>query len=287
MLCSNELETVIDKEYFPAELGNRIMRFVPEFSYSNGDILKSSVSYKTNFSIKYVIEGYESYLIDGKYKKLQPGDVLLVNSQRDVDVECYADCLSIFIDDGLIRNISRELFGHAVNEDMILNRCNSLLIPKENLSRVWSTLLNHPNVILCEEFYYEIASIFLTSFIPEHHLQDKFMCKHDHKAQSIKAKLDQAKKYIYGHIDETINLAQIAQYSGVSKYQLIRRFNQLYGTTPMRLHTWLRHNRAKELIKSKKLSLTEISCLLNYPDLFTFSKQFKRLSGINPSHLRS
>ena len=111
-------------------------------------------------------------------------------------------------------------------------------------------------------------------------------CKQRTTSERIKTKLDEAKEFIYAHANGPLKLDQVANHVGISKYLLLRQFNQLHGITPIRLHTWLRHIRAKELIQNHGANLTEVAELLSYPDVFTFSKQFKRLSGMKPSDLK-
>ena len=57
------------------------------------------------------------------------------------------------------------------------------------------------------------------------------------------------------------------------------------GQYPNHIFGNISNEAAGELIKQGALSITEISLHCNFPDLFTFSKAFKRRYGISPSRM--
>jgi AraC family transcriptional regulator len=86
----------------------------------------------------------------------------------------------------------------------------------------------------------------------------------------------------------TINeVNEISIASNLSEFHFFRSFKQAYGITPYQYLLNKRLELANELISKKDISITDISMHCNFPDLFTFSKAFKRRYGISPSVLRN
>ncbi|WP_223786617.1 helix-turn-helix transcriptional regulator [Marinicella meishanensis] len=283
---ADQLELVMDEMYFPEKLGNKVLRFVSNQMDEQGRIMQSSVAYQSIFSLKYVIEGHEEYTINGHKKWIQAGDTLLVNNRRDVAVKCSADCFSVFIDDQVMEALGMALFDQELQSLKPFSRAHCLPLHSAHLTRIWHQLLRRPQAVLGEEFYLELGLVFMTAFMTHEEAWHKLACQMKRTSKRIRDQLDEAKEFIYAHAHAPLNLAQVARQVGTSKFVLLRRFKQLYGITPIRLHTWLRHNRAKHLIQHHGTNLTDVAECLGYPDVYTFSKQFKRLSGIKPSDLK-
>ena len=79
---------------------------------------------------------------------------------------------------------------------------------------------------------------------------------------------------------------EVSVTSNLSEFHFFRSFRQAYGTTPYQYLLNKRLEFSRTLITQGNMSLTEISMHCNFPDLFTFSKAFKRHYGISPSQLR-
>jgi AraC-like DNA-binding protein len=91
-------------------------------------------------------------------------------------------------------------------------------------------------------------------------------------------------------IDEnylTINeMNEVAVASNLSEFHFFRSFRQAYRITPYQYVLNKRLTCAMELLQKGNISVTEVSMHCNFPDLFTFSKAFKRRYGIPPSRMK-
>lgn len=83
-------------------------------------------------------------------------------------------------------------------------------------------------------------------------------------------------------VDEKVLLPDIAKEMGMSYRSFRRLFESILGISPGQYLIKLRIERAKDLLESGKAP-REVAELLNYPDVYTFSRQFKRFSGISPA----
>lgn len=91
-----------------------------------------------------------------------------------------------------------------------------------------------------------------------------------------------AKKLILERLSETIEVAELASACALSRSHFSRAFKCTTGLSPQ---DWIRHQRiarAKHLIRSTDLSLTQISLECGFCDQAHFCHMFTRSEGINP-----
>ncbi len=89
------------------------------------------------------------------------------------------------------------------------------------------------------------------------------------------------------HIDEGIEINQIAKELGVGYTYLLGIFRQYTGLTPYKYFLQLRIHRAKDLLENPSLSIKEVSAKMNFENQYYFSRIFKRKTGCAPSQWRA
>lgn len=82
---------------------------------------------------------------------------------------------------------------------------------------------------------------------------------------------------------EPLDLDSVAAAAGYSRYHFVRAFRAAYGQPPGRYLSQRRVERAKELLRSVNLSVTEVCFLVGFSSLGSFSTRFKELVGVPPS----
>jgi AraC family transcriptional regulator len=98
-------------------------------------------------------------------------------------------------------------------------------------------------------------------------------------------RLNNGKQFINENFLNIDSISEIATACNLSEFHFFRSFREAYGATPYQYILNKRLEVANELIEKNEMSITEISLHCNFPDLFTFSKAFKRRYGISPSHM--
>ncbi len=83
-----------------------------------------------------------------------------------------------------------------------------------------------------------------------------------------------------------IDLDALAARAGCSRYHFLRSFRAAYGETPARYLTRRRIERAKDLLRSANLTVTEVCWLVGFASLGSFSSRFRDLVGVPPSVYR-
>ncbi len=86
---------------------------------------------------------------------------------------------------------------------------------------------------------------------------------------------------------EPLDLDAMAGEAGYSRSHFARAFAGAYGETPRAYLTRRRIERAKTLLRTANLSVTEICFLVGYASLGSFSARFRELVGLSPSEYRT
>jgi AraC-like DNA-binding protein len=82
---------------------------------------------------------------------------------------------------------------------------------------------------------------------------------------------------------EPLDLDAMAGEAGYSRFHFARAFAAAYGETPRAYLTRRRIERAKTLLRTANLSVTEICFLVGFASLGSFSTRFRQLVGQSPS----
>lgn len=94
-------------------------------------------------------------------------------------------------------------------------------------------------------------------------------------------------EYIQIHYAESITVERVAEYAGVDRTHFSKQFSKTIGLSPMQYIQQLKMNEAKLLLEQTAYTLTEIAQSVGYPDLFSFSKAFKKKVGMPPNSYRA
>ena len=114
-------------------------------------------------------------------------------------------------------------------------------------------------------------------------LYDFDRVKDDHGMEKIAG----AAAYIEQNYAENISVAKLAEMSNYSVRQFIRLFKKAFGCIPTEYIANLRMQKARELLRGKTASITDIALFCGYGDSNYFSRIFRKYNGITPSEYRS
>jgi AraC-like DNA-binding protein len=80
-----------------------------------------------------------------------------------------------------------------------------------------------------------------------------------------------------------ITASDVSGYLGIERTYFYRIFKESLGISPTEYLLNLRIEKAKEILKSDHESLSDIALALGYSNLFDFSRDFKKHTGVAPS----
>jgi AraC-like DNA-binding protein len=84
-----------------------------------------------------------------------------------------------------------------------------------------------------------------------------------------------------------LDIPALARSTHVSQAHFSRSFKATFGETPHQYLLSRRMERAKALLRSGELSVTEVCLAVGFTSLGSFSSQFRRFVGDNPSDYRA
>ncbi len=96
------------------------------------------------------------------------------------------------------------------------------------------------------------------------------------------SRIEPAVEYIRKHFSEKIYVSHLANRCFMSEVQLRRLFKQNYGMSPIEYKNSMQMNTACELLRTGKTS-GEISEVLGFDSVCSFSHMFKKFYGISPA----
>lgn len=99
-------------------------------------------------------------------------------------------------------------------------------------------------------------------------------------------RLDRAIAYMESHKLESVSVGHLASMCRLSETQFRRLFRERIGMAPLKYKNSMILQMARELLRDETLSVTEIAELLNFEDVYAFSKFFKRETGHAPTLYR-
>ena len=99
-------------------------------------------------------------------------------------------------------------------------------------------------------------------------------------------KIDRAREIMKANIDNPIPVKNIAKQLHVSYSWFRSTFKTYTGVSPAQYQMNLRYLRAKELLTSTNMAITEIAYTLNFENVSQFSFFYTKKEGISPSVFR-
>ena len=105
--------------------------------------------------------------------------------------------------------------------------------------------------------------------------------------QSLHPAIRASRDYMRQHLDQPLNLDQIARASGITPTHLIRLYQQNLDTTPIRLLWDMRLTHASTLIQNSGLSIKEVAHRCGFSNAQHFSTAFRKRFGQTPREVRS
>lgn len=105
--------------------------------------------------------------------------------------------------------------------------------------------------------------------------------------RKTKTKISAIVEFIDNNIHQDLTLSFVAEKTEISSYYLSKIFKKEMGQNFITYVTERKIERAKELLRNKEIPIINISFELGFTEPSYFTKVFKKVEGITPSHYRN
>lgn len=218
-----------------------------------------------------VVSGAYSLLIEGTKKPI------IIREKEIVFLPAGTKCSRTIIEPATYYHISfRAEADHPFRQGLPPHK---LSIPKEQAAPIFQAL---ERAFLLPDNRELITHITERIFIENYLFGKSGKAKLCHVSEEI---LDTV-RYMNRHLDQQLDIEQLAARVYLSHSGLIWKFKQELGTTPSQYLILLRLRHAKQLLLNHSYSITEIAEQCGYTNPYYFTNAFHRYSGMSPTEFR-
>lgn len=236
---------------------------------------------RSEYLIHYILSGKGMYQVDGKTYQLGKNDAFIIYPDEITFYQADKDNPWTYIWVG---------FGGAKAESCLnyasLNKDNRVGVfkCKDELLRCVKGMLNASKLTYANDLKREgFLFMFLSALINENN-SNELHNVHDYPYQIY---VEHALEFIDHNYEKDIKVNDIANYIGIDRSYLTNIFKKIMHISPQQYLINYRLEKARNLLKSTNLSISEISEQVGYPDPLSFSKIFKMYYKISPTEYRN
>lgn len=98
--------------------------------------------------------------------------------------------------------------------------------------------------------------------------------------------LSKIKKEMFGKFDDTLSIEKLAKNAGYSVAHFINTFKKVYGYTPKQYFSYVKIQKAKNLLSTTDMMSKEAAALCGFDDELYFIRFFKKHTGMTPKQFQ-
>ncbi len=253
-----------------------------------------------SFSIKYVCNGIEKYEVNDNTYYIGESQYLIANHFAEGTVEIGKEVKGICIDvaPALLSEVVAGYMGpDTMTLDIRLDKFFTTGDFMDNKYNAADTHLGHflkafdkrisrekdAPAMFDNGLYYTVADCIVKDHIPVFRQLQSIKKMKMATRKNLLRRVFAGKEYIDNSFFKPLQIAEVAQQCNISEYHFYRTFKQAFSISPYQYIIMKRIDLAKELIKQGHTQVSDIAMLTGFADVFTFSKSFKRYTGVAPS----
>ena len=266
-MVKNDFEFFHTKEELP-----------PNIEYHNHDF----------YEIFFYISGKVTYVIEGKFYKLKPGDIILINNRElhRTIIEGGEDYerIVIWIKPDYITNLNTDSTDLTMCFESSAKKKYNLLRPDTETLAYLKTIVQK-----LEKAYYNSgfgSEVLKYAYVNELvvYLNKAYLYTKDEEIEvdiEYNQKISNIIKYINANLDSQLSLENISAQFYISKYHLLREFKKYTGFT---IHRFIQKKRLimARMLLEENIKVSEVSMICGFGDYSNFIRTFKREYGISP-----
>ena len=114
------------------------------------------------------------------------------------------------------------------------------------------------------------------------------LCSHKELKEDANAQyVEKAKFFLRENLEGPLDMKLLIRELPMSYSKFRKMFKEATGDSPNQYHLNLRLDKARELLNTTNLNVTEVAYSLGFDSVFYFSKLFKKKNGVSPKSYRA
>lgn len=247
-------------------------------------------------SIKYVCRGAEFYQIDGAEYRVGPGQFLLINHRRDLRVQIHSEenveGICLYLDPSWIADYQsscqksrQELLDDPFHQAGPPKQCKEMVYPitQSPLQKILQGFQLPDRILPSPDLYYHLAAAIARHEWNTRQQIERINADKKSTREELHRRLMLAVNFIHDQLDQKLLIRDVARQACLSEFHFMRSFKQAFGVSPNQYILRQRIAKARQLLKTGKYTVGEVSSLCGFSDYHYFSRCFKKVMGCPPS----
>ena len=239
-------------------------------------------------SVKYVLEGEEVYVIEGRTRRLRAGEFMLVEGGVEFEARMPACgsaiglCVYLGVEDGgtaaasLPLGRGRAIAGSRIDPlAALLGHYARVIAERPALGPMLARRLVHEATVGVEDYLAGFAI----------RLERLRSVKRATRIETLQ-RVERARCFLHENAERAVSLEEVAGAAALSRFHLTRSFAEVFGVPPLAYHRRLRLEAAARLLKSDSGNATAVAERLGYGSLSAFTRAFRQNFGVPPGQAR-
>ncbi len=291
--------TKISSTYTTSKLPEQ---FSNQIYYSENSTL-NNFTYRSSYSLKFVVSGFESYQVQGREMIICPNEHLLVNDGNEVTtIGAHGKAISLFIAPETLRDVYTVIKARSLEEQ--LDKVEAIdqtpifragVYRSQNIQtqKLLLSLARHlSKKDIAGKYNIDPSLFFKLSAAIINDQRDHSTRLHNLSGPKTSTVQEQYERLLIGYQylrdnwNIPFSLQATAVVSMLSPYHFHRLFKNCFSVTPYQYHLRIKMEKALTILQKKDYAISEVSCHLGFKDTNTFRRAFKKFYGFTPSYAR-
>ena len=232
-------------------------------------------------------QDYLERRLDGEKLKsspMSPGLFNFIPADRELEAlwQAEIELLSIYLPPTLLERTVIENSDRDFSKIELIDRLAIRDPFLEQLAYAFKAELKAEQI--SDRLYLESLQTMLCAHLLRHHCSTEIVT--DEVSGGLSSSKLRVIDYIQSNLERDLSLAQLAKVAHVSSHHFGKLFKQSMGVTPHQYVLKCRIERAKTLLRERKLTLTEIGLATGFCHQSHFTNAFRRYTTLTPLQYR-
>lgn len=239
---------------------------------------------RPQYHVHFVLEGCGFLEIEDSTYYLKRGDIFLIppNTMAHYQADASDPWHYAFV--SFVGNkVEKYVHQAGFTPQTFIRKC---YFPPEKFSALIYEMLETHQLTLTNELKRTGLLFQLFALLTESYQSANTTPNSVHYDYSSKAYLEHALQFIQFNYNRNIQVADIANYIGITRSYLFNIFKQNLNMAPKEYLLHCRMDKAKQLLAESSDTISDIAQYIGYNDPFTFSRMFHNMTGMSPSEYR-